>query len=85
MDKTPYDFLVPELQKRVMKAGEIIKVLKEHNMNYSRGGLDNAMQVITFYYPLYEPRRGFYKILTDEDLEAYRNDLRQRKSMRSKC
>lgn len=77
MSESIYEYLVSLMLQRKVKAEEIKKVLAEKGLKSSQSAVDNCIEVISMNYPLYEcDERGFYKILTDEDLEAYRNELR---------
>lgn len=76
MEEDVYNFLVLELKEHQLTAEEIKKRLNEHKMKSSKSAFDNCIRLLTFHYPLYEVNWGTYKILTDKDLEDYRNKLR---------
>ncbi len=72
-----YIYLGSLMRQRQVKAEEIKQALIDRGMKSTQSALESVIERLTNYFPVYEcDQKGFYKILTDEDIEAYRNDLR---------
>lgn len=90
MSRPPQDFdkikiIVNELKKRSLSIGECIKVAGLENTPKGRSRLNCFLIYIGNHYPLYQPDKSLYKILTDQDLEDYRTKLRmEKKNARAK-
>lgn len=71
--------LIELLKKRPVYIEEIPIILGKENTPRVRQGLRYILIAIGTEYPLYDPAKGYYKILTDEDIENYRKEYRRRK------
>lgn len=72
-----YEYLSSLMRQRKVKAEEIKQALIDRGLKSSQAALESVIERLSNYFPVYEcDQKGFYKILTDEDIEAYRNDLR---------
>lgn len=73
-----YEYLSSLMRQRKVKAEEIKQALIDRGLKSSQAALESVIERLSNYFPVYEcDQKGFYKILTDEDIEAYRNELRK--------
>lgn len=70
-----YEYLSSLMRQRKVKAEEIKQALIDRGLKSSQAALESVIERLSNYFPVYEcDQKGFYKILTDEDIEAYRNE-----------
>lgn len=75
-----YIYLGALMRQRKVKAEEIKQALIDRGLKSTQSAMDSVIERLTNYFPVYEcDQKGFYKILTDEDIEEYRSELRNKR------
>lgn len=83
LDNPAYRIIVNALQKEVLKPADICRLLNMQEIN--RKACDRIVRMldsIGVCFPVYEPIPNSYKILTDEDIDQYRDDYLRQKQQR---
>lgn len=60
------------LLKKMFKDGEVRKSDIRKKLGVPETTADSMIKNITFELPIWEPRFGVYKVLTEEDFEKYK-------------
>ena len=71
--------LVSILQKKELPSREITAIQNKHEtlVKWNHNNFSQLLDYISNQYPIYESNYRLYKILTDEDIEKYREKLRK--------
>lgn len=67
-----YDKIVARLKQGEMTRKEIHEMIP--NVSYSV--VSEVITTLSLHYPVYSPRHGVYKLLTDEDMDKAEKEMR---------
>lgn len=77
--------LVSILQKKELPSREITAIQNKHEtlVKWNHNNFSQLLDYISNQYSIYESNYRLYKILTDEDIEKYREELRKNGKQRN--